>query len=231
MPPASPASPAVPEHPRTEEEKERIETYRRMAEDRKSGPPSPVADPLRTPEEEKRIETYRRIAEGKETGPAVVPIPEPRAIPPEIDPTDPLPDADLPRTPEEEERIETYRRMAEDKERGIEEIPVTATAPVADAGYPPAPVIEVIRLREGLVAIDLSPGAPSCPGCEFLVLRSEAQGNPGVVQGRPLPPGTKHWIDTTVEPGKSYWYRAVAVDPDGRRSAPGVTRWMRVPDR
>ncbi len=123
-----------------------------------------------------------------------------------------------------------YRRMAEDKERGIG----GATQSASDSGevsMPSAPVIEAIRIQEGSVVIDLEPGALSCFGCEFLVMRREMMGNSGAILEHRLPWETRHWTDTAAEPGKSYWYRVIAVDQDGRRSVPSVSRWIQVPDR
>ncbi len=123
-----------------------------------------------------------------------------------------------------------YRRMAEDKERGVGEA-AQAAAASGEVSLPSAPAIEAIRIQEGAVVVELEPGALSCFGCEFLVMRREMMGNSGAVQERRLSWETRHWTDTAAEPGKSYWYRVVAVDQDGRRSVPSVSRWIRVPDR
>ncbi len=123
-----------------------------------------------------------------------------------------------------------YRRMAEDKERGVGGAAQPAAGSV-EVSLPSAPAIESIHIQDGTVAIELVPGALSCFSCEFLVLRRETLGNTGAIQERRLPWETRHWKDTGAEPGKSYWYRVIAVDQDGRRSVPSVSRWIQVPDR
>ncbi len=248
--PAEPLSPPPAESPRTLEEQERIDLYRKAAEAEESGeippipllpaspgPPPPAIqpsprgtdDPLPTLEELRRIDMYRRLAEGKapapwdplsDTSDSPAATPEPAAPPPA---------PEIRRAPDEEERIETYRRMAEDSEQGAEV--AAADVPLLPEDYPPTPVIDSIRIAEGKVSIGFFPGGPSCPSCEFLVLRSEDRGNPGISTAGSLPTGSRSWTDAGAEPGKSYWYRIVAIDGEGRRSSPSAARWIQVPDR
>lgn len=249
-PPEPPSPPPPMDPPRSPGEQERIDLYRRIAEAGESGetlpvppfpefpvaasplPPSPppVVDAPASPEERDRIEMYRMMVEGTAPWPAA-PVParrESAAGSPETVPPVAVPG--LPREPQEEERIDAYRRIAEDRERGIEESPAPDTA-AGEADQPPAPIIDAILITDGNVSIGFFPGGPSCPSCGYLVFRNEDRGNPAPAPQGSLPPDARHWTDTGVAAGKNYWYRIVAVAPDGRKSPPSVARWVRVPER
>lgn len=224
---------------RTPEEEARIASYRKMAEEGRSvveqtesepsaarqesaapAPPPPAppapAEPPRTPEEEARIAIYRKMAEEQYETPVPRKKEPERAPAPGPEPPAPPPSSDSDRTPEEEARIALYRKMA-------------GQSP--DVLLPPAPVLVAIRMREQAVAIDIAPGGPSCPDCKFLVFRSETPEDAGAAVGAPLPPETRRWTDPGAKPGNGYWYRAFAVDKNGRISEPSAPVSIRVPDR
>lgn len=91
---------------------------------------------------------------------------------------------------------------------------------------PPAPHIVRIDGSDGRVHIVFAPGAVGDID-QFLVLRGETEAADLVV-GDPLPATATRFEDSAVEPGKSYWYRLVAIDRAGNRSEPSVAIVVRV---
>jgi hypothetical protein len=89
-------------------------------------------------------------------------------------------------------------------------------------GLPPAPFITGSETRDGRAVIRFKPGLPESRSSQFVVLRGGAPDDPGLVMGRPLPATARVYEDPFVQPGQSYWYRVVALDAAGRRSAPST---------
>lgn len=95
-------------------------------------------------------------------------------------------------------------------------------------GPPPSPEIVSISGTNRKVVLAIRPGVPDYLTDSILVIRSDIPGGEGIVVGRPIPAGTREWEDQTVEVGQYFWYRLVAVDRSGKRSAPSKSRWVRV---
>jgi hypothetical protein len=104
----------------------------------------------------------------------------------------------------------------------------TANVVSREGGSPPPPSIVAIAGLGDKVSITFRPGEPEDQTSKFLILRSKSPTGKGVVVGRPLPADTRQWEDTTVEAGEYFWYRLVAVDKAGNRSAPSRPKWVAV---
>ncbi len=96
----------------------------------------------------------------------------------------------------------------------------TVEVTVADTQPPPVPSLTSVDGSGGVVTLEFAPGLPETATEQFLVLRGGSAGDLGVVIGEPLPAGARRFQDTHVQPGYDYWYRLVAVDKAGNRSAP-----------
>jgi hypothetical protein len=104
----------------------------------------------------------------------------------------------------------------------------TAKIVPGEGGSPPSPSIVGIAGLGDRVSITFRPGEPEDRTREFLVLRSKSPTGQGVQVGRPLPADARQWEDTTVEAGEYFWYRLVAIDKEGKRSAPSKPKWVAV---
>ncbi len=91
---------------------------------------------------------------------------------------------------------------------------------VPERSFPPAPLITATESKEGKAVVHFTPGLPAERSAQFLVLRSSAPDQPGVVLGRPLPAAARIYIDAFVHAGDNYWYRVVALNAKGKRSDP-----------
>lgn len=97
-----------------------------------------------------------------------------------------------------------------------------------DTVSPNPPRIIDINGSDGKVVISFKATPPEGDIKAFLVVRSVAEDDPGLVIGDPLPVGKKRFEDTFVDVGRKYWYRLVAVDASGNRSDPSWTRQVTV---
>jgi len=88
-----------------------------------------------------------------------------------------------------------------------------------DTQPPAAPRIVAIDGSGGRARLRFMPAEPLAESVRFLVLRGGAADDPGVVIGDPLPGTAREWTDDWVFAGESYWYRLVALDAAGNRSA------------
>ncbi|GMU76900.1 MAG: hypothetical protein AMXMBFR45_23910 [Gammaproteobacteria bacterium] len=88
-----------------------------------------------------------------------------------------------------------------------------------DTQPPAAPRIVAIEGSGGRARLRFMPAEPLAESARFLVLRGGAADDPGVVIGDPLPGTAREWTDDWVLAGESYWYRLVALDAAGNRSA------------
>lgn len=96
------------------------------------------------------------------------------------------------------------------------------TVPLPDTSPPLAPLVEAIDGAEGKVAVQFAPGgAADGDVARFYVLRSLTPKDPGIVlQPEGLGATARSFVDADVEAGVTYFYRLVAVDAAGNRSAP-----------
>ena len=101
-------------------------------------------------------------------------------------------------------------------------------AVLLDTVSPNPPRISDIDGSDGKVVVSFKGTPPEDDIKAFLVVRSVAKDDPGLVIGDPLPAGKKRFEDTFVEVGRKYWYRMVAVDASGNRSDPSWTRSVTV---
>lgn len=86
---------------------------------------------------------------------------------------------------------------------------------------PPAtPHITDINGKGGKITITFRPAHPDVETYQFLILRSSAPKELGLVLGDALPGNVRTFEDTFVEAGNEYWYSLVALDKAGNRSDP-----------
>jgi hypothetical protein len=91
---------------------------------------------------------------------------------------------------------------------------------VLDRSSPEPPLISSASGADGKSQITFTPAMPATRTAQFLVMRSGAPDDLGVVIGDPLPASARQFIDLYVSPGERYWYRLVAVGTNGNRSDP-----------
>ncbi len=99
---------------------------------------------------------------------------------------------------------------------------------LADTLAPGAPRILAADGADGRTRLRFVPAEPAAEAVNFLVLRGGAADDPGVVIGEPLPGTARSWTDDWVLAGETYWYRLVALDAAGNRSAPGAAVTVRI---
>lgn len=105
--------------------------------------------------------------------------------------------------------------------------PLTVNLP--DTQSPLAPIFNSIDGSEGRVAITFTPGGGANDAAQFYVTRSLTFKDTGaVVNLDPLPANARSFIDSEVQAGTLYFYRLVAVDATGNRSAPSEPATVRV---
>lgn len=110
-------------------------------------------------------------------------------------------------------------------------LPVPSLSPpaVGDIGDGPAPPsIASVSGIGGKVAIVVVAGEPVARTKQFLLFRSDSPASTGIPVGKPFAFTGKPFEDATVSSGRSFWYRVVAIDAEGRRSAPSKPRWVSV---
>ena len=90
------------------------------------------------------------------------------------------------------------------------------------------PSITAASGANGKSQISFTPALPAARSAQFLVLRSGSEADLGVVIGDPLAGDAREFTDLYVSPGKSYWYRLVAVGANGNRSDPTKAVAIRV---
>jgi len=96
-----------------------------------------------------------------------------------------------------------------------------------DTQPPAAPLITGIGGQNGKVVGQFVP-VGNAEVQQFLIVRSSAPDDPGIVIGDPLPGGARSFEDDFVEAGQTLLYRVVAVDQDGNRSEVGKAVAVRV---
>ncbi|MGH7729072.1 MAG: hypothetical protein ACREM2_09815, partial [Vulcanimicrobiaceae bacterium] len=93
---------------------------------------------------------------------------------------------------------------------------------------PPAPRIRAASGRGGVATLAFIPGTPASASARFIVTRSGALRDVGVVLGEPLPGDARSYTDRFVRAGATYWYRLYALDRAGNRSDPSDPVVVRV---
>ncbi len=106
----------------------------------------------------------------------------------------------------------------------------SATVARETVSLSPPTIVAAVALGDR-VNITFRPGHPNDPVNEFVLYRSESPTGPGAAVGRPIPGDARRWEDPTVEAGRYYWYRLVAVDRSGKRSAPSKPKGVAVGSR
>lgn len=100
-----------------------------------------------------------------------------------------------------------------------------ATANLLDFDPPSIPSITSIDGADGRVRLTLQGGRSRKNAPVFHVLRSRTRGDVGiVVTSAPITPQKPEFVDTNVQNGVTYYYRAVALDGSGNRSEPSEAR-------
>ncbi len=121
-----------------------------------------------------------------------------------------------------------YRVFAVGTDNHTSKASTEVTADLPDVNPPDPPHITEALGEDGKVTLKFAPALPEAQTAKILVLRGGSEDDPGVVLGDPLPGKAGTFEDPWVEPGKTYWYRLVAVDRAGNRSDPSAATQVRV---
>lgn len=108
------------------------------------------------------------------------------------------------------------RAVALDNAEGPPSSPVQVS--LLDRSLPGEPTITSASGANGKVVLTFAPAVPEERTAQFLVLRSGAASDQGMVIGDPLPGSARQYVDEYVGPDETYFYRLVAVDAKGDRS-------------
>lgn len=94
------------------------------------------------------------------------------------------------------------------------------TVALPDTKPPLPPLVTKVDGSNGRVTLDFAPGGGAGDASQFVVLRSLSPDDSGVIVN-PSVLGTdaRRFIDTTVDAGRTYHYRVIAIDAAGNRSA------------
>ena len=90
---------------------------------------------------------------------------------------------------------------------------------LVDSGAPPAPHVLSASGAGGRVEIRFVAAEPAAKGCQVALLRSESPRESGLVVGPPVAAAAGVISDDWVRGGEVNWYRLVAFDAHGHRSA------------
>ena len=97
-----------------------------------------------------------------------------------------------------------------------------------DSEPPAPPVVLTASGAEGRVQIRFVPAAPAERTAQVALVRADSPAEAGLVIGAPVPAAAGVIEDTWVRAGQAYWYRLIAFDPSGNRSAESDAYSVRV---
>jgi len=112
-----------------------------------------------------------------------------------------------------------YRVTAVASDEGQSAPSASLKVALKDSTPPPAPRLIASSGAAGEVEIRFAPAEPLAKSAQVLLLRSESAEEEGLVIGAPVAAAAGLIRDTWVEGGQAYWYRLVALDAAGNRSA------------
>jgi len=106
---------------------------------------------------------------------------------------------------------------------GNDEVPGAPSAAIkvalAATEPPPAPIVLAASGDGGRAELRFAPAEPVARTAQVALVRADAAGEDGLVVGAPVAAGAGVIRDEWVRAGQAYWYRLVAFDAAGQRSA------------
>jgi chitodextrinase len=118
----------------------------------------------------------------------------------------------------------SYRIIAIGYDNAQSEPSAVVTVALPQTTPPPAPRISALTSADAKVTVQFTPVSPESRSHQFLLLRSDKRDESGIVIGAPLDADARRFEDTSVQAGNEYWYRVIAIDSAGNRSAPSEAR-------
>lgn len=121
-----------------------------------------------------------------------------------------------------------YRVTAVATDEGVSAPSAVLRVALRNSEPPAAPVVLSVSGAEGRVQIRFAPAEPAEKTTQVALLRADSAAAAALVVGAPVSAAAGTIADDWVHPGQAYWYRLVAFDKDGNRSAESDSYSVRV---
>jgi hypothetical protein len=112
-----------------------------------------------------------------------------------------------------------YRVTAVATDEGVSAPSAVLRVALRNSEPPAPPVVLDVSGAEGRVQIRFAAAEPAEKTAQVALLRADSAADAGLVVGATVSAAAGTIIDEWVHPGQAYWYRLVAFDKDGNRSA------------
>ncbi len=112
-----------------------------------------------------------------------------------------------------------YRVTAVATDEGVSAPSAVLRVALRNSEPPLPPLVLAISGAEGHVQIRFAAAEPAEKTTQVALLRADSAADAGLVVGAPVSAAAGTIADEWVHPGQAYWYRLVAFDKDGNRSA------------
>jgi len=112
-----------------------------------------------------------------------------------------------------------YRVSAVATDEGVSAPSAVLRVALRNSEPPAPPVVLAVSGAEGRVQIRFAAAEPAEKTAQVALLRADSAADAGLVVGAPVSASAGTLVDEWVHPGQAYWYRLVAFDKDGNRSA------------
>jgi hypothetical protein len=112
-----------------------------------------------------------------------------------------------------------YRVTAVATDEGVSAPSAVLRVALRNSEPPAPPVVLGVSGAEGRVQIRFAAAEPAEKTAQVALLRADSAADAGLVVGAPVSATAGNIVDEWVHPGQAYWYRLVAFDKDGNRSA------------
>ncbi|HEV2285721.1 MAG TPA: hypothetical protein VGR80_06745, partial [Steroidobacteraceae bacterium] len=121
-----------------------------------------------------------------------------------------------------------YRVTAVATDEGLSAPSAVLHVALRNSAPPAAPVVLGVSGADGHVQIRFAAAEPAEKTAQVALVRADSAAAAGLVVGAPVSATAGTVVDEWVHPGQAYWYRLVAFDKDGNRSAESDSYSVRV---
>jgi hypothetical protein len=121
-----------------------------------------------------------------------------------------------------------YRVTAVGTDEGVGKAGEIVHVTLIDSTPPAAPLVLAASGADGHVTIRFAAAEPAAKTARVALVRADAPSDAGLVVGAPVAAASGTIGDEWVHAGQVYWYRLVAFDAQGNRSAESATYRLRV---
>lgn len=121
-----------------------------------------------------------------------------------------------------------YRVTAVATDEGVSAPSAALHVALRNSEPPAPPVVLAASGAEGRVQIQFAAAEPAEKTARVALVRADSAAAAGLVVGAPVNGAAGTIADEWVQPGQAYWYRLVAFDKDGNRSAESDAYSVRV---